>query len=762
MPQNEETFQVFIDVIKNSMCFKAFTISADVPEIFMQQFWYIIKKVQGTDSYESLLANKKYRVDAEVFRKILDICPRVEGEEFIELQNDDDTLTFLIDLSYKGLLHKYTNMYVDHMSHPWSSLAVTINKCLSGKTTSNDRLRKSRIDIIRLKFVRIGEDYQEYELAIPDVMMNDAIKQSESYQMFIKYSTGQIPLRRVEAKVYKERRLLMTLRKLLMYLKTEPEPVKKKTASRRVVMKKVTIFADDNSIPDPDVTLELGKSISLVEAEEEAEKQVYATHERIVTESVPESAKKKTGSRSSRSVVIQDTLKAVDIMQALKESKKTNKRQLGPGDSSERTGTIPWIPDKSAVVSATSNDGTGIKPGQEKVITKEKVTLEWGSIQESEYSEEDQLDDKEKDDKEGDADDEGNDYINDTQDTDDEDAETKSDEDEIYKYKICVHKDEDVEMTNAKVEDFEKGDAEISDVAQADVEKTEEIKDAAKKAELPPTSSSLSVSLGFGDQFLKLSFDNSLVSTIKDNIDAEINSLLEVKIQSEVPHIQSLSVLRVLVSVISEPVVLTLVEETSSAAPVTTLPLPSVSTTPPLRVAKLEKDVSDLKNIYHSAETIAALKEQEEKQKMPKYTIKSTDKAALKEYDQKSGKKTKRSRTKESESSKKPSITKETPKGKASSKGSKTGKSASAKESVEEPIAEVVMDDVGRDNDQPQDTYEPKTAKTLKSRMVCSFMLCDLDFEPLSLSLSSLPSCDLVSLTNILILCLILKASNQS
>ncbi|GJS36413.1 zinc finger, CCHC-type containing protein [Tanacetum coccineum] len=44
----------------------------------------------------------------------------------------------------------------------------------------------------------------------------------------------------------------------------------------------------------------------------------------------------------------------------------------------------------------------------------------------------------------------------------------------------------------------------------------------------------------------------------------------------------------------------------------------------------------------------------------------------------------------------------------------------------------------------------------------CSFMLCDLDFEPLSLSLSSMPSCDLESLTNIFILCLIWKASNQS
>ncbi|GJU14069.1 hypothetical protein Tco_1136465 [Tanacetum coccineum] len=84
--------------------------------------------------------------------------------------------------------------------------------------------------------------------------------------------------------------------------KPKPELVKKKNAIRRVVKKKVTIFADENIIPDPDVALELGKSISLAEAEEEAAaKQVHATHARIMTESVPESAKKKTGSRSCRS-----------------------------------------------------------------------------------------------------------------------------------------------------------------------------------------------------------------------------------------------------------------------------------------------------------------------------------------------------------------------------------------------------------------------------------------------------------------------------
>ncbi|GJR42583.1 hypothetical protein Tco_1310686 [Tanacetum coccineum] len=80
------------------------------------------------------------------------------------------------------------------------------------------------------------------------------------------------------------------------------------------------------------------------------------------------------------------------------------------------------------------------------------------------------------------------------------------------------------------------------------------------------------------------------------------------------------------------------------------------------------------------------------------------------------GKQTKRRRTKESRSSKKPSSTKETPKGKAPYKGSKIGKFASAKEPVEEPITEVVMDDasddVARDDNQPQDTSKPKTRKT--------------------------------------------------
>ncbi|GKG45184.1 hypothetical protein Tco_0495262, partial [Tanacetum coccineum] len=50
-------------------------------------------------------------------------------------------------------------------------------------------------------------------------------------------------------------------------------------------------------------------------------------------------------------------------MQAIKESKKTCRRQLGTRGSTEGTGRIPRVPAESIVVFAISKEGTGTKPG---------------------------------------------------------------------------------------------------------------------------------------------------------------------------------------------------------------------------------------------------------------------------------------------------------------------------------------------------------------------------------------------------------------
>ncbi|GJW92208.1 hypothetical protein Tco_0169761 [Tanacetum coccineum] len=431
VPQKEETFQVIIDVIKNSACYKAFTIYAEVPEIFMQH--------SGT-----LLRRSKAQTP----------------------MNDETTFTFLIDLGYKGPLYKHLSMRVDHMHQPLKTLAAIINKCLFGKAASNDRLRKSRIDILwgmfyrenvdypkliwenfafqidhmqlkkgklenmpyprftkiiinyllskhqpltklqylhthtvkddgvvsRLKFVRIGEDFQEYRLPILETMLTEEIKQSESYQMFIKYSTGLLPPKKSSGKGSQGKKTTYTPEAAVdVFEGSDSEPTRKRTSSRRVIKKKVSISADDNIIPEPDVTLELGKSMSLTKAaEEEAARQVYATHERIVTESDPEPARRRPSCIAFRDTSSMSKKKSPDPSQKLKgvltltpEEKLTANIMQALKEK---------VLNESIVVFSPSSEGTGTKqgvPDEEKVTFGANVTLNWGSEKESEYTEED-------------------------------------------------------------------------------------------------------------------------------------------------------------------------------------------------------------------------------------------------------------------------------------------------------------------------------------------------------------------------------------
>nr|GEZ46502.1 hypothetical protein [Tanacetum cinerariifolium] len=330
--------------------------------------------VQGTDSYEFLFANKKCMVNVDVFRTILDICPRVEGVNFTNVPDDDTTLAFLIKLGYKGPVYKHTNMFADHMHQPWRTLAPI-------------PLKKSRDKGLQRK--KTADESQETV---------DVSEESES--------------------------------------KPEPEPVKRKTSSKRRVNKKVTLSVDDKIVfDDPDTALELGK---------------------IVTRSVLEPNKRRNlGTfdppkelKGFPSLTTEEQ-EATDIMQALKKARRL------------------------------ARDNQVLEAQVKELVLYRGFSMK----QESKYSVKDRLDDEEKDDKKGDA--------------GDEDDETKYDEDDIYKYKIYVHKVEDEEMLNSKVDDSNKGNEELTDAAKVDAEKTLELKDDDKKTKLPPTSSSLFVSLGF-------------------------------------------------------------------------------------------------------------------------------------------------------------------------------------------------------------------------------------------------------------------------
>ncbi|GJW46671.1 hypothetical protein Tco_0078317, partial [Tanacetum coccineum] len=232
-------------------------------------------------------------------------------------------------------------------------------------------------------------------------MLNNKIIQSESYKLFILYSTGQIP--------------------------------PKKSRGKGSQGKKATISVDDNIVPEPDIALELGKFISLTEAEEEAAaRQVHATHARIVSESVPEPARRRRSdisiSETTQKLKGIQTLtpaeqEAADVMKALKDSRRMLGRQPGTSGLDKGTGEIPEVPDESIFADA-----------------------------------------------------------------EDDNEETKSDFDDIYKYRINMRKNVDTEMK--------------------DVEKTAGITKETTKQ--PLTSSSFFVPSDYGNQFLNLSHNKEI------------------------------------------------------------------------------------------------------------------------------------------------------------------------------------------------------------------------------------------------------------
>ncbi|GKE20292.1 hypothetical protein Tco_1431804 [Tanacetum coccineum] len=113
----EPTFQVILDALALTPCYSSFLITADVPEVYMHQFWDSVYK-HDTFYRFKVDKRKRFKLNQEIFRDIFKIYPR-------EINSLNDVV-------------------VDQMHQPWRTFAALINRSLSGKTTGLDKLRLSR------------------------------------------------------------------------------------------------------------------------------------------------------------------------------------------------------------------------------------------------------------------------------------------------------------------------------------------------------------------------------------------------------------------------------------------------------------------------------------------------------------------------------------------------------------------------------------------------------------------------------------------
>ncbi|GJY44673.1 hypothetical protein Tco_0589284 [Tanacetum coccineum] len=153
-------------------------------------------------------------------------------------------------------------------------------------------------------------------------------------------------------------------------------------------MKKSSITADDNIVPDPDQALQLGVSISKTDSEiAKEQRRVHETHERIMIEETAsdeesDDEEESLIRRKPTGVVIRDTLRVskkkpldssrklkgikllsdaaqleIDTQKAIKARKHESKRQPQTRGSSEGAGITPKVPDKPKGKSIVSSEG---------------------------------------------------------------------------------------------------------------------------------------------------------------------------------------------------------------------------------------------------------------------------------------------------------------------------------------------------------------------------------------------------------------------
>nr|GEX01461.1 hypothetical protein [Tanacetum cinerariifolium] len=104
----EATLQVVYDVLRNSPLFRAFQVTADVPEIYMQEFWATAKLHHTSIRFK--IDTKKSVLNLEAFREMLHVSPRIPNQPFADLPTEEEVLDFLRFLGHSQDIRYLTDL----------------------------------------------------------------------------------------------------------------------------------------------------------------------------------------------------------------------------------------------------------------------------------------------------------------------------------------------------------------------------------------------------------------------------------------------------------------------------------------------------------------------------------------------------------------------------------------------------------------------------------------------------------------------------
>ncbi|GKA54269.1 hypothetical protein Tco_0753218 [Tanacetum coccineum] len=231
LKSKEPTLQVALDALKLTPFYNAFEITADVPEIYMHEFWVTVTRHHSSLHFK--LNGKSHTVNVDNFKDMLKICPKLPGQEFKEPPLEEEILSFIRDLGHTGEIKFLSDVNVNHMHQPWRSFAAIIKKCLRRTMTYlvfqvEKKNSKKNNDMYYPRFIKVIVDYfmakdqaiprrnkmfwhyakddfmfttvrviykyqdtQVYGAILPRHLTNQAMLESKAYMTYRTYATGE-------------------------------------------------------------------------------------------------------------------------------------------------------------------------------------------------------------------------------------------------------------------------------------------------------------------------------------------------------------------------------------------------------------------------------------------------------------------------------------------------------------------------------------------------------------------------------------------
>ncbi|GKA96883.1 hypothetical protein Tco_0818978 [Tanacetum coccineum] len=159
--QHDVIYKVCLAILKQYSFFNAFIRTANAPEIYMQQFWHTITYDLTAKTYFFKIDYQIFKVNEDLLHEALQITLKDSDHPFIKPPSEKEILSFINKLGYSESLTRISYMAINNLYQPWRTFMTMINKCLTRKAFGFDRPRLALLQVLWGMVTRSNVDYAE-------------------------------------------------------------------------------------------------------------------------------------------------------------------------------------------------------------------------------------------------------------------------------------------------------------------------------------------------------------------------------------------------------------------------------------------------------------------------------------------------------------------------------------------------------------------------------------------------------------------------